>query len=198
MTAPRSPEMESFVADARAVSVASAFERCGYSLRSLRASGPEHVGPCPSCGGKDRFSLNTQKNVFNCRGAEGGDALGLVKHLTGLDFLDACELVTGRDRRGARGGDDFERLRRRAEAERRLDEQRERAARGRGRARGRAATLSRARLGPVRADLAHGGRLRLRGRLGQGLSRGARAQRRPARRALSAHSSGPRLLRGRR
>lgn len=127
MTGARSPEMDAFVADARAVSVAKGFERCGYSLRSLRASAAEHVGPCPSCGGKDRFSLNTQKNVFNCRGAEGGDVIGLVKHLTGLDFLDACELLTGQDRPSRDGGDDAERARRRDEAERRLAEQRERA-----------------------------------------------------------------------
>ncbi|KQQ81955.1 primase-helicase zinc-binding domain-containing protein [Aureimonas sp. Leaf324] len=129
MTGARSPEMDAFVDEARAVSVLQAFERCGYSLRTLRGSGAEYVGPCPSCGGKDRFSLNSTKNVFNCRGAEGGDAIKLVRHLTGDDFLDACELLTGRDRPSRDGGDDAERLRRREEAERRIAEQRERAAR---------------------------------------------------------------------
>ena len=31
----------------------------------------EFAGPCPHCGGTDRFSINTKDQVFNCRGAEG-------------------------------------------------------------------------------------------------------------------------------
>ncbi|WP_182422011.1 P4 alpha zinc-binding domain-containing protein [Aureimonas sp. ME7] len=129
MTGARSIETDAFVADAKAVSITAAFERCGYSLGSLRGSRVEMVGPCPACGGKDRFGINTAKNVFNCRGAEGGDGIALVRHLTGCDFWDACELLTGQDRPGRDGGDDAERAARRREAERRMAEQRERVAR---------------------------------------------------------------------
>jgi hypothetical protein len=51
----------------------------------------ERVGPCPKCGGEDRFSINTTKQVFNCRGCEtGGDVIDLVRHLDGVDFVTAC------------------------------------------------------------------------------------------------------------
>jgi AAA domain/CHC2 zinc finger len=51
----------------------------------------ERVGPCPKCGGEDRFSINTAKQVFNCRVCEtGGDVIDLVRHLDGVDFVTAC------------------------------------------------------------------------------------------------------------
>jgi hypothetical protein len=56
--------------------------------------------PCPRCGGDDRFAVNERKNVFICRGGDGGrdvggDAIALAQHLDGTDFLVACETVTG-------------------------------------------------------------------------------------------------------
>jgi hypothetical protein len=57
----------------------------------------ERAGPCPKCGGDDRFSINTAKQVFNCRGCQtGGDVIDLVRHLDGLDFVAACTTLTGR------------------------------------------------------------------------------------------------------
>ncbi|WP_185982997.1 DUF7146 domain-containing protein [Aureimonas mangrovi] len=100
MTA-RSPEMDAFVEEARAISIEAAFERCGFSLSTLRRASHEYVGPCPRCGGKDRFQLNPSKNVFLCRqGGAGGDGIALVEYLTGESFLDACETLLGRDRPG--------------------------------------------------------------------------------------------------
>lgn len=61
----------------------------------LRRVGSEWVGPCPACGGKDRFGINPQKNVFICRGAAGGDVIALAQHLGGLSFTQACEQLTG-------------------------------------------------------------------------------------------------------
>jgi hypothetical protein len=121
--------MEAFVSAARAVPILDAFERCGVPLSRLRRSGAEYTGPCPSCGGKDRFSLAPSKGVFNCRGAEGGDAIALAQHLTGEDFLDACEILTGEDRPDRVAADERERAQRRREAETRLAAQREAAAR---------------------------------------------------------------------
>ena len=55
------------------------------------------VGPCPGCGGTDRFSLNIRKNIFWCRkSAEGGDAIALARHVQACQFLEAVELLTGR------------------------------------------------------------------------------------------------------
>lgn len=61
----------------------------------LKRVGREHVGPCPACGGRDRFSINISKRIFNCRGSGGGDVIGMVMHIDGLSFLQACEALTG-------------------------------------------------------------------------------------------------------
>jgi phage/plasmid primase-like uncharacterized protein len=62
----------------------------------LKRQGPELVGPCPRCGGTDRFAINTVKQVFNCRQCGGtGDVIALVQHLDGCDFTTACTTLTG-------------------------------------------------------------------------------------------------------
>lgn len=98
----RSPDMEAFVEEAKAVDILAGFERAGYSLSSLKRTGAgplsEYAGPCPACGGKDRFSLSPAKQVFNCRGHGGGGVITMAMHVTGADFLSACEAVAGRDR----------------------------------------------------------------------------------------------------
>ena len=65
---------------------------------TLRKTGAEWVGPCPACGGTDRFAINTRKRVFNCRGAEGGDTIAMVEHITGCAFIEAVEQITGSTR----------------------------------------------------------------------------------------------------
>jgi hypothetical protein len=66
----------------------------------LHREGHEWIGPCPICGGKDRFAVNQSKRVFNCRGSgEGsygaGDNINLVMHVVGCDFIEAVERITG-------------------------------------------------------------------------------------------------------
>jgi putative DNA primase/helicase len=61
----------------------------------LKRSGREWIGACPSCGGVDRFSVNPQKRIFNCRGFGGGDVIKMVEHLDGVSFLTAVETLTG-------------------------------------------------------------------------------------------------------
>jgi hypothetical protein len=65
----------------------------------LHREGHEWIGPCPICGGKDRFAVNQQKRIFNCRGSGDeygkGDNINLVMHLVGCDFLEAVERITG-------------------------------------------------------------------------------------------------------
>lgn len=62
----------------------------------LKRTGREHVGPCPACGGVDRFSVNPSKNAWNCRGHSGGHgAIGMVMHIAGLSFSETCEALTG-------------------------------------------------------------------------------------------------------
>ena len=60
----------------------------------------ERVGPCPVCGGRDRFSINIEKQIWNCRGcAKGGDVVDLVQHLDNCDFRAAVQTLAGDDPR---------------------------------------------------------------------------------------------------
>ena len=94
---PRDPNsdaaFDAWVGDARTVTVLEEVQRRNIALRR---AGTELVGPCPVCGGTDRFSVNPRRNVFCCRkGGAGGDAIALVQYLDGADFLGACETLTG-------------------------------------------------------------------------------------------------------
>lgn len=91
------PIIDDFVARARGVSVAEAADRLQIPDP---VRGVEHQGPCPACGGTDRFSVNRGKNVFNCRSCGGGrDGIGLAALWCGYDvrnraeFLLACSQV---------------------------------------------------------------------------------------------------------
>jgi hypothetical protein len=62
----------------------------------LRRQGRELVGPCRRCGGHDRFSINVNKQVWNCRGCgTGGDVIALVMHVDGCDFPSAVATLAG-------------------------------------------------------------------------------------------------------
>jgi hypothetical protein len=69
----------------------------GLGLKLKRVNATELAGPCPRCGGDDRFSLNTKLEVWNCRGCVkgGGDALSLLMHVRGLEFRDAVADLNG-------------------------------------------------------------------------------------------------------
>ena len=79
------------VALARSVPVEAEIARRGIRLRGKS----ERVGPCPLCGGTDRFSINTRKQVFNCRGFGGGDVIAMVQHLDGCSFAEAVRTLAG-------------------------------------------------------------------------------------------------------
>jgi CHC2 zinc finger len=66
----------------------------------LKRSGPnERVGPCPRCGGRDRFSINMRKQVWNCRGCGfGGDVIAFVRHVIGCSYPEALQFI-GEERR---------------------------------------------------------------------------------------------------
>lgn len=77
---------------ARSAGIDEVAVRLGATLK--RVSRREMAGPCPACGGVDRFSINPEKGVFNCRGSGGGDVIAMVRHCRGLDFSSACEWIT--------------------------------------------------------------------------------------------------------
>jgi hypothetical protein len=72
--------------------------RLGLRAR-LKRTGGEWIGPCPRCGGTDRFSINPAKQLFNCRGCGvGGDSIDLLRHLTGSSFVEAAAQIDGAPR----------------------------------------------------------------------------------------------------
>jgi hypothetical protein len=81
---------------AKAVPIEAEVERRGIKL----VGRGERVGPCPVCGGKDRFAINIKKQIWNCRGcAKGGDVVDLVRHLDGVTFKDAVQTLGGDERK---------------------------------------------------------------------------------------------------
>lgn len=83
---------ENWTAKARAVKIEDELARRGIKLRGTI----DQCGPCPKCGGEDRFSINIQKQVFHCRVCGvGGDVIKLVEYLDGCDFITACTTLTG-------------------------------------------------------------------------------------------------------
>lgn len=66
--------------------------------RWVLAKGIDRSGPCPVCGGTDRFAIHTKKNTFNCRqcGISGGGVIDLVMQTEKVEFIAACEIITGR------------------------------------------------------------------------------------------------------
>jgi phage/plasmid primase-like uncharacterized protein len=97
---PRSFRLDTAIARAREADVLGVAERLGARLKN--ASG-EWVGPCPRCGGRDRFAINARKRIFNCRRCGiGGDTIGMVEHVTGSSFVEAVKFITA-----ANTGEDF-------------------------------------------------------------------------------------------
>ncbi len=88
------PLTEDWIDEARKASLTALIGRWPHRLKR---TGNELVGPCPACGGRDRFAINRAKNVWLCRkSGVGGDAIALVQYLDGADFLGAVEVVAGR------------------------------------------------------------------------------------------------------
>jgi CHC2 zinc finger len=65
-------------------------------IQSLKRQGHELVGPCPQCGGTDRFGVNLRKGVFQCRVCGiAGDGIRLVEVDRVLDFKGALTWLCG-------------------------------------------------------------------------------------------------------
>lgn len=124
------PIIDDFVEAARSVTVTEAAERLGARTGLKRAGVSEHVGPCPACGGTDRFGIHSTRG-WVCRGsADGGgkDGISLAAHLGGHDvktrdgFLAACADALGQPVPDGRDEDEAARSARERElASRRAD-----------------------------------------------------------------------------
>ncbi|MBD8556891.1 P4 alpha zinc-binding domain-containing protein [Rhizobium sp. CFBP 8762] len=91
--------LDEFIERARAISFADAVDRLAIPVPARGR--PEYEGPCPRCGGRDRFAVNRKKAVWVCRGcgAGGKDGIGLAAHVLHYEvrsrtgFLGACSAV---------------------------------------------------------------------------------------------------------
>lgn len=80
---------------ALAVPIEVELARRGHKLKRV---GGEHIGPCPVCGGTDRFGANIRKRVAHCRGCGlSGDVVTIVRALDGSTFAEAVALLAGED-----------------------------------------------------------------------------------------------------
>ena len=94
--------MSAAVDIARNTPIETELARRGHRLRRI---GRDLIGPCPACGGTDRFSVTPAKRLWHCRRcAKGGDVIGLVQHLDGGNLLDAVQTLSGERPRRQRSG----------------------------------------------------------------------------------------------
>ncbi len=90
------PAITEFINMANEVSVTDAAQLLG-----IKVLHGDRGQPCPVCGGKDRFSINAEKQAWYCRGSETGGrtGLGLVGYVRDLnlhclpELLEACSIV---------------------------------------------------------------------------------------------------------
>lgn len=62
----------------------------------LKRMGKEWTGPCPYCGGTDRYSINVTKGQWNCRGFGGGRSpISMAMHIGNLPWKAAAEQLAG-------------------------------------------------------------------------------------------------------
>lgn len=81
--------------EAKAMPMSAVVDRLG--IARLVKQGTELIGPCPLCGGRDRFGINLRTGLFQCRkcGIRGGDQVALVREVLGLGFRDALQFLCG-------------------------------------------------------------------------------------------------------
>jgi len=72
--------------------IQSLIERDGITLkREAGTNGGELAGPCPFCGGRDRFRVWPEKGRYWCRQCRaGGDAIQYLRDRQGMSYREAC------------------------------------------------------------------------------------------------------------
>lgn len=79
------------VAQARATDLTQLVQRYGVALR--KESAKSWAGPCPQCGGDDRFWISD--NRYKCRGCGiSGDAIEFIKLRERVEFIEAVCMLT--------------------------------------------------------------------------------------------------------
>lgn len=83
------------LAESKTIPIPELVDRLG--IVGLKRMSGEMIGPCPMCGGRDRFGINISTSLFLCRKCDlrGGDQVALVMGLLGMDFKAALEWLCG-------------------------------------------------------------------------------------------------------
>lgn len=69
-------------------------ENFGQFRRVSGTNGGEYAGPCPSCGGTDRFRIWPEKGKWWCRGCgKSGDAIAFMREFHGMTYGEACDAL---------------------------------------------------------------------------------------------------------
>lgn len=97
--------------EARAIPIGDVVAK--LEIEGLKRGGHELIGPCPECGGTDRFGVNLRKGLFQCRrcGAK-GDGIAMVRWLRQMSLPEALTWLCG----PSEGISDKEREERRSKA----------------------------------------------------------------------------------
>jgi phage/plasmid primase-like uncharacterized protein len=87
-----SPGFEAWVQRAKAVHIGAVLRQRNIKLYGR---GGNLAGPCPVCGGTDRFAVHLSKQVFNCRscGGKGHGAVSFVMFADGVGFIEAIKRI---------------------------------------------------------------------------------------------------------
>jgi hypothetical protein len=98
------PAFDVWFAQARAVPLEQIIQQRNIKLKR---QGVELIGPCPKCGGEDRFGVNLREQLYNCRkcGAGGHGGIDLVAWLDGTEPIPAAEYLNGEPPPKANGKD---------------------------------------------------------------------------------------------
>jgi phage/plasmid primase-like uncharacterized protein len=87
-----SPGFEAWVQRAKAVHIGAVLRQRNIKLYGR---GGNLAGPCPVCGGTDRFAVHLSKQLFNCRscGGKGHGAVSFVMFADGVGFNEAIKRI---------------------------------------------------------------------------------------------------------
>jgi len=84
------------IQEIKAMSADTVVNRLGLS--DLKRNGNYLIGPCPACGGHDRFSIDLRKSRWHCRHCGDGksrDWIGLAMNARACDFKAALGILAG-------------------------------------------------------------------------------------------------------
>lgn len=94
------PEFEAWKDEARNADILEVARSLGIALRR---SGRDNFAACPVCGGKDKnefvctpANASPEKRWLCRKSGTGGDPIAMHMHVTGSDFMGACESIVGR------------------------------------------------------------------------------------------------------